>query len=131
MSLTTYVKVIEIGEVGANIKVYQEYEQRDLVEETEFEDRYFELTASLSQYLAKLRPTPQALTRGNGNQVSENTLAQVLEQQVILMQRLSERSNDISSNDILARILEQQGQMLERLSMQSRPRESLVKLPII
>ncbi|CAL1685160.1 unnamed protein product [Lasius platythorax] len=126
-----YVKFQAISQQLATIVPEEEYEQRDLVEETEFEDRYFELTASLSQYLAKLRPTPQASTSGNGNQVSENALAQVLEQQVILMQRLSERSNDVSSNDVLSRILEQQGQMLERLSMQSRPRESQVKLPII
>lgn len=107
----------------------EEYDQRDLQEETEFEDQYFAIKASLLQCLEKLRPSSQASTSGSINQASDSALAQVLEQQVTLMQQLSERSNGISGGEVLSQILEQQGRMLERLSAQSAT--SQVKLPII
>ncbi|XP_011862430.1 PREDICTED: uncharacterized protein LOC105559033 [Vollenhovia emeryi] len=53
------------------------------------------------------------------------------EEEDLLIQRLSERSND-GNGDVLSQILEQQGQMLVQIRAQSNtPRESHVKLPII
>jgi len=128
-----YVKFQAISQQLLTSVSEEEYERRDTTEETEFEDRYFAVKASLLQCLEKLKPPSQASTSSSsGSQPGDNTLAQVLEQQVMLMQRLSERSSDIDGNEVLSRILEQQGQMLERLNAQScTSRESHVKLPII
>lgn len=128
-----YVKFQAISQQLLTSVSEEEYERRDTTEETEFEDRYFAVKASLLQCLEKLKPPSQAsISSSSGSQPGDNTLAQVLEQQVMLMQRLSERSSDIDGNEVLSRILEQQGQMLERLNAQScTSRESHVKLPII
>ncbi|KMQ89507.1 hypothetical protein RF55_10858 [Lasius niger] len=108
-----------------------ESNERDVSEETEFDDRYLAARASLIKMLEELQPTAQATTSG-GSQTSENVLARILEQQMILMRQLTEQTNN-TSNDALTRILEHQGQMLERLSVQSTgtPREPHVKLPIL
>ncbi|XP_067214188.1 uncharacterized protein [Linepithema humile] len=126
------VKFQAISQQLLNVVSDEEYEHRDASEETEFDDRYFAIRASLLQCLEKLKPSSPVTINNDEGQMGNVTLAQVLEQQVMLMQRLSERSNDCNGNDMLQRIIEQQGQMLDRLSSQSgTPRESQVKLPII
>ncbi|XP_029162359.1 uncharacterized protein LOC114933935 [Nylanderia fulva] len=108
----------------------EEYDLRDATEETEFEERYVALKTSLLRVLEKTKPLQAASS--SGNQGDNNVLAQILEEQTILIQRLLKRSNENSGSDIIARILEQQGQMLERMSTHSgAPRESQVKLPTI
>jgi len=108
-----------------------EYNERDSPEEIEIESRYHTIRASLVQGFERLKLQSEAAASSSGRPMTDNALRQVLEQQVLLMQRLAERTSD-TSGEVLARILEQQGQMLERLSNQSgTPREPQVKLPII
>ncbi|XP_036145656.1 uncharacterized protein LOC118646575 [Monomorium pharaonis] len=104
-------------------------EDEDRTEDTEFEDKYFAVRASLLRCLEKLKSS-QASTSGE-NRADNNALTQILEQQFRIVQQLSERSND-NNNDIMVRILEQQGQMLTRINTPSNSsREFNVKLPII
>lgn len=108
-----------------------ESSERDVSEETEFEDRYLTAKASLIKRFEDLHPIAQATTSGDG-QAGERVLARILEQQMILMRQLTEQTNN-TNNDALTRILEHQGQMLERLSIRSTgtPREQQVKLPVL
>lgn len=103
---------------------------RDQAEDSKFDERYFTVKAALLQLMDKLKPRsagPSADVVGgsNGNAI----MMQVLEQQAILIQRLTEHND----NDVLVRIMEQQNQLLERLSTQLSTfiREAQVKLSII
>lgn len=59
-------------------------EEYDQAEDQEFEDRYFAIRGSMSQYLGRLNPSSQASTASGGSQASKGTLAQVLEQQLLI-----------------------------------------------
>lgn len=108
-----------------------EVEQRDLIEETEFEKKYFELKAVLVQHIERPKQRSQNSNNCSGSQNSDSALATVLERQAALIQQLTERA-EIGGNEALSQILEHQALMLERLGAQtSTPRELQVKLPII
>jgi len=83
----------------------EEYNERDSPEEIEIDGRYHTIRASLLQGLERLRLQTEAAASSSGRSGTDNTLRQVLEQQVTLMQRLAERTND-TSGEVLARILE-------------------------
>jgi len=124
-----YVKFQAISEQLSNLSVEEESELRDVEEETEFDERYTTIKAALTQCLEKFKSSTPAAAEG---QISNAVLAQLLEQQLKMMQQLSDRSTDVGGNDAILRVVEQQNRMMERWSPQSStPREPQVKLPII
>lgn len=103
---------------------------RDEAEDAEFDERYYSIKADLLQLLGRIKPSPAGPSNGSASSRADDaTMKQFLEQQMILMQRLTERND----NDTLVRTMEQQGQLLERLSTRSSAsvREAQVKLPLI
>ncbi|CAL1672753.1 unnamed protein product [Lasius platythorax] len=107
-----------------------EPDSRDEMEDAEFDERYYSIKAELLQLLGRVKPSPAGPSSGSASSVTDDaTMKQFLEQQVILMQKLTERND----NDTLVRTMEQQGQLLERLSTRSSAsvREAQVKLPLI
>lgn len=107
-----------------------EPDERDENEDSEFDERYFNIKAELSQLLDRLKPQSAGPSVSDTNSsAGDATIRQILEQQANLMQKLAERND----NEALARTMEQQVQLLERLSTRSSTsvREAQVKLPII
>jgi len=89
--------------------------------------------AALTQLLGSFKPSAGTSAGPSAaGSVGETALMQVLEQQTLLMQRLTDRPVG-GNDDALARIVEQQGQLLERLNARSSVtvREFQVKLPVI
>lgn len=88
-------------------------DQRDLAEDSEFDERYYTVKAELLKLLSKIEPRSagSSVRRSTG----DATVMQVLEQQTTLIQRLAERSE----SDTLVRTMEQQLQLLERLNTHS------------
>ncbi|XP_071562311.1 uncharacterized protein [Temnothorax nylanderi] len=111
----------------------EEYQQRDEVEESEFDERYYSAKAALQQLAERIKPPSTSSSANTANSSNDTGVMQVLEQQTILIQKLTERSVESSDGGALARIVEQQNQLLERLSVRSNTpaRESHVKLPMI
>ncbi|EZA51360.1 hypothetical protein X777_10003 [Ooceraea biroi] len=110
----------------------EEYERRDATEYMEFEERYYEVKASLLQLIERLRPTSSSSSTSVGGSNGDQ-LTQILEQQTIIMRKLSERSESANS-DVLTTMVEQQGRLLAGLNANTGTlpaRESQVKLPII
>ncbi|XP_071648512.1 uncharacterized protein [Temnothorax longispinosus] len=110
----------------------EEYQQRDEVEESEFDERYFSTKAALLQLAERIKPPSTGPSTSASTSNSDTGVMQVLKQQTTLIQRMAERSVE-SDDSALARIIEQQNQLLERLSTRSNTpaREPHVKLPVI
>lgn len=100
------------------------------MEDSEFDERYYTMKAKLLQLLERLKP-PSAGPSGDSasGSTSDATMKRFLEQQAVLIQKLTERND----NEMLVRTMEQQGQLLERLNTRSSTsvRETQVKLPLI
>lgn len=85
----------------------EEHEERDATEIAEFDERHFVLRASLTQSVNRLRLVSCTSPASSGGQLSDGSLARILEQQAKLIQHLSERSNESNENTALSLILEQ------------------------
>jgi len=124
-----HAKFQAISEQLLSATTEEEFEQRDVEEEAEFDERYAAIKAALKQCLENLQPpTPTASVNDEG-QISNAALMQLLELQVRFMQQLTERSTDVGDNEVLLRVVEQQNRMMKRWNLQSStPRESPDKI---